>query len=91
MNEGRRAPRCLLPWTLTSALLLTSCALAPQGPPEVQLALPLLPDLEPEAGALEPDYTLTMRCFLRGRLTSGSGPDCSGTPATLPTGAPKKR
>ncbi|MNL39450.1 hypothetical protein D3C87_1617300 [compost metagenome] len=47
-----------------------------------------LPDLEPAVGLQEPDFTVTMGCFLLGKLLSGSRSECNETPVTGNTKKP---
>lgn len=75
---------------LVLSVLLTSCQSVPRAP-QSQLGLLRFPDLEPMVGPQEPDFTVTMDCFLQGKLSSGSTSDCSETPATSNTGKPKPR
>lgn len=76
---------------LALSLLLTSCASAPPAPTD-PVVCPRLPDLDPKVeDAQEPDFTETMRLFLRGELTLRSVSEPSVTPATPSTSEPKKK
>lgn len=78
---------------LASLMLLASCASAPsvQLQPDQQTCINDLPPLPPKVeDAREPDFTETMRSFLRGELTLRSESALRETPATRSTSAPAK-